>query len=430
MQTFFSKYLKDFFSVYEKLKLSSIGRFVSFVLYRFFINEDTYRAAALTFVTLLAIVPLMVVSFSIFAAFPVFHNFYQPIQDFIFEHFVPTTGKVVQQYLQLFVQQSSKLSLWGTLFLIVTALLVMFTVEQALNQIWRVRTRRKGLATLLLYWAVLTLVPILMGVSLVISSYLISLPLIQGTPAIRWTQGWLFRWLPFLLTALTFTLVYIVIPNYKVRIRHAVVGGLFGAILFELARAAFATYLTRYPTYQLLYGAFATIPLFFLWVYWVWVIVLLGAEVTHALAAHYSRRVGHKLDPFTHALRWLKYLWNAQQSGSTFTLEQLINHDIYNYQVEPDEQIAALLKAKLIAVANNGTFILGRELSQLTVAELHRLLPWPLPEAKNLKETSQIEDGINLDLLLKVDSATQEILSTPVTQLFVRGALPNYHKNS
>jgi membrane protein len=412
--------IKTSWEIFERTTLK-LGRFIAFVVRRFFANDGSYRAAALTFTSLLAIVPLMSVSFTVLSAFPVFHSAYKPIQDFIFSHFVPATGQVVQQYLQGFVAQASQLSLWGVVFLITTALLVMFTIEQSLNLIWRVRTQRKGIAAFTLYWAVLTLAPVLMGLSLVVSSYLTSLPLLQGTVmSTEMAKAQIIQWLPFSLTVVTFTFLYVAVPNCKVKIRHGFAGAVFAAALFESARVGFTYYLQQYPTYQLLYGAFATVPIFFLWVYWVWVIVLLGAEVAHALSAHYDRRLGKRLDPFTHSLRWLGHLWRAQLTTEGLTLQQLINRDPYNYVIDPDEQIATLVNSQLVTLSGRGHYVLLRDLSSLSLHELYRALPWQLPTAEEVSQYTEIQEKALAKVLQQVDHNNKTTMKMPFTDLIAR----------
>ncbi len=387
--------------------------------WRFFENDGTYRASALTFTSLLAIVPLMSVSFTILSAFPVFHSVQKPLQDFIFQNFVPATGEVVKNYLQSFTAQASQLSVWGLAFLFVTAILLMYTIERAMNQIWRVQVRRKGISAFLLYWAILSLTPLLMGLSLILSSYLMSAPLFLGTAMkIGVTKAVLINWLPFGLAIIAFTLLYVVVPNCKVSLRHGFFGALLAAILFELAKLGFTFYLSRYQTYQLLYGAFATVPIFFLWVYWVWVIVLIGGEVAHGLSAHYDRRFGPKLDGFTHAIRWLGHLWQAQREGRALALQQLIENDPYNYDIEPGQMISHLVLSRLARQTSNGKYILARDLSTLTCNDIYRILPWPLPTHQAVMQFSTVWEQHLAAWLKAVDSQTENLLGKPLEALF------------
>ena len=356
-------------------KFYAADRFVRFVIQHFIQDDCTYIASALAFTSLLAIVPLMSVGFAIFSSFPVFQDLATPVQNFIFDNFVPATGKAVQTYLQQFASQVSKLSVLGTVFLVVTSLLVMFTIEQAMNKIWRVGSSRHGVPAFLLYWAILSLTPVMLGLSLVASSYLFSIPFLIDHQA----PSFMLHWAPFLLSLLGFCFLYVIVPNCPVKIRHAFFGALFAAVLFETAKQAFAYYLTHFNTYELLYGAFATVPIFFIWIYWLWLITLLGAEISYALSVHHQRRAGKSLDGFSHALLWLHQLWTARQNGKSVSFNDLVDASSQPFAVDVDEMINALIHQELIHATADGNYMLSRDLNQITLYTLTQLLPYRLP---------------------------------------------------
>lgn len=387
--------------------------FLKFVLQNFIADECTNAASTLTFTSLLAIVPLMSVSFALLSSFPVFQDLSEPVQNYIFEHFVPATGKVVHQYLISFTKQVSKMSIWGVAFLFVTAVMVMVTIENAMNRIWKVRYQRYGTSAFLLYWAILSLAPVLLGLSFAASSYIFSLPMWNGELQVN--QNVLLKYSPFLISFLFFWFLYVVVPNCYVKIRHAAVGAFVAAFLVEVAKKGFAWYLSTYDTYELLYGAFATVPIFFLWVYWAWIIILLGVEVAYALSATHHRRTGAQLDGLTHTIHWLGYLWHAQQKGRGLSLESLIKRDNHAYEKRPELIIQALLDAKLITVIEDGKYMISRDLNGLTFDELRVLLPWRLPKIEMI-----CLDDINknyLDMITSSQQANKEIFSTSVASL-------------
>lgn len=388
--------------------------FLVFVFQNFIKDDCTYFASALTFTSLLAVVPLMSVSFALLSSFPVFSDMSGPIQDFIFENFVPATGKIIQQYLIGFTKQVSNLSIWGVAFLFVTSVLLMFTIEQALNKIWKVRVQRQGTAAFLLYWTILSLTPILMGLSIAASSYLISLPLLTNDTHINTSA--LLRYAPFMLSFVSFTFLYMVVPNCKVRFMHAIVGALVAVFFFEIAKLTFTWYLTRYHTYELLYGAFAIVPIFFLWVYWAWFIVLLGAEIAYALSAHHQRRQGKPIDAFTHAMHWLDYFWLAQVKGDGLSLSELIAKDDYAYSVKPESIMEQFLALQLIRPLNTGSFILSRDLTKMSFKELTLLLPWPVPDWTHLDH--QNKDKNLATLLKESQEKVSHLYNIPVSRLF------------
>ncbi|KTD16871.1 YihY family inner membrane protein [Legionella jordanis] len=400
----------------EKLiiKYHEANRFVWFVAEHFIKDDCTYRASALAFTSLLAVVPLMSVGLALLSAFPVFQNLAVPLQNFIFENFVPTTGKIIQDYLLQFSAQVSKLSIWGVVILMVTALLVMVTIEKAMNRIWKTHSSRKGVAAFLLYWAILSLAPIFLGLSLAASSYLLSIPFIKGHSA----PLFFLNSIPFFLSLIGFTFLYVVVPNCPVKITHGLWGGLFAAVLFESAKQAFAYYLAQYNTYQLLYGAFATIPIFFVWVYWVWVITLLGAEISYAFSVHYKRRPGIPIEGFSHALLWLYQLWQAQQLGKGLSREALISASTQPFAVNVDDMINELIKIGLVHNTAQDELMLSRDLNQITLYWLSQQLPFRLPTHDELKREKTPHANHWRGVLDKTDLELQKTLDINLHQLF------------
>jgi membrane protein len=171
----------------------------------------------------------------------------------------------------------------------------------------------------------------------------------------------------------------VIVPNCPVAFRHAFWGGLFAAVLFETAKQGFAYYLGHFNTYELLYGAFAAVPIFFLWVYCVWIITLLGAEISYALSVHHQRRGGKSLDGFSHALLWLHELWIAQQNGKGLTFNELVDASNQPFAVDVDEMINALIYEELIHATADGHYMLSRDLSQISLYTLTQVLPYRLP---------------------------------------------------
>jgi len=386
-------------------------RFLSYVYCRFMDDACIYRSTALTFTTLLSLVPLMTVSFVIYAAFPAFEGLAERVQKFIFTHFAPTSSEVILQHIQQFSKHSANLSIVGTLSLVVTAVLVLFTAEQTLNQIWRVKRHRKAISAFLLYWSVLTLIPVLAGLSFFVSSYLMSLPIIAGLIASgKNTYPIMLNAISFLLLIGAFTVFYVAVPNCQVRILHGFIGGTVAAILFELARVGFQLYVTYFPTYRLLYGALASIPLFLLWLYLVWIIILLGAEICHALAVYYRMRSDIKLDPFTHSFRWLGHMWRALQSGKALTLDELIAYDEEDYEERPETVLNKLHENNFINLTEDETYVLTKDLRQISLYELYQVLPWQLPK--------QVVDDILRPLIDNVHKDAKAILAASLENLY------------
>ena len=240
-------------------------------------------ASSLTFTTVLALVPLFTVGLAVFSAFPVFGKFQDAIQRWLIESLVPESiARQVLGYLTQFSRKASRLGSMGLVAVLVSALALMVTIERTLGQIWRVNRQRPLAQRVLLYWSAITLGPLLLGASVVITSYLLSASrdVVDTLPAFL---RWLLDSFEFVLLALCLSGVYFYVPYTAVRWRHALTAGLMGTLGIELAKKLLALYLTQIPTYSAIYGAFAAVPILLVWIYVAWVVVLLGAVVAASL---------------------------------------------------------------------------------------------------------------------------------------------------
>lgn len=239
-------------------------------------------AGYLSYVCLMSLVPLMVVMLSVMTAFPLFAELQQSIEQFVYQNFVPAAGDVVQKYLTGFVANASKMSAVAISFLFLAALLLISSIDNTFNKIWRVTDKRRTITSFAMYWMVLTLGPILVGASIALSSYLVSIVAVDEYDVLGLSDIFL-RILPLLSSIIAFIILYIAVPNKAVPFKFALSGAIVAGVLFELAKKAFALYITAFPSYQVIYGALATIPIIFLWVYVSWLIVLTGALITVSL---------------------------------------------------------------------------------------------------------------------------------------------------
>ena len=259
--------------------------FAQFVWGRFQQDRLTVTAGYLAYVTLLSLVPMIAVVFGMMSAFPVFQSLKQEMEQFVYHNFVPTAGDMLKEYIDGFVANATNTTAVGIGALVVVALMLISAIDKNLNYIWRSTQSRPLAQAFAMYWMILTLGPVLIGASIAISSYIFSLRLF-GAESLFGIGYLLLRGLPFLFSVLTFLLVYTVVPNCKVRLIHAFIGALLAATLFELAKRGFAIYITNFPSYQAIYGALATIPILFVWVYLSWLVVLFGAEATACLGEY------------------------------------------------------------------------------------------------------------------------------------------------
>lgn len=239
-------------------------------------------AGYLSYVTLMSLVPLMVVMLSVMTAFPIFADIRETIEHFVYNNFVPTAGDIVREHISGFVSNASKMSAVAISFLFLFALLLISAIDKALNKLWRVDQKRRVITALSMYWMILTLGPVLVGSSIAATSYIVSLVSLDRYDIFGLANFFL-RLLPLLTSIAAFLILYLVVPNKEVKIKYALPGALLGALLFELAKKGFAMYVTQLPSYQAIYGALATIPILFVWVYLSWLVVLVGALFTVSL---------------------------------------------------------------------------------------------------------------------------------------------------
>ena len=250
---------------------------------RFREDHLALTASSLTFTTTIALVPFITVALAVFTAFPMFAKFQDVLQKWLIESLIPDNiSRQVLGYLTQFAGKASKLGAAGLVILLTTALALFFTIDRTLNAIWRVPKPRPFAQRVLVYWAAITLGPLLLGASLTATSY--ALTASRGIVGVMpGGVGFALDLLQFALMAGGMAALYYYVPNTRVRWGHAWTGGVFVAAGFELAKKLLAVYLAKVPTYSLVYGAFATLPILLIWIYVAWIIVLLGAVIAASL---------------------------------------------------------------------------------------------------------------------------------------------------
>ncbi|MDZ7791237.1 MAG: virulence factor BrkB family protein [Xanthomonadales bacterium] len=399
-------------------------------LWRHFREDRSLEAAAaLSYTSLLAVVPLMAVMLGVISAFPVFDQWANELESYIFSNFVPAAGDAVQEHLNQFVERTAGLTSAGTVFLILTALLLMSTIERSFNRIWRVAKPRGVTGRLLTYWSVLTLGPLLMGASLALTSYLAALPLLAPEAVRGILQAFFLNLTPFFVALIGFALVFLVVPNRRVRLRHALFGALVSAVLFELAKRGFLLYVTHFPTYEKLYGALAAVPIFLVWIYVSWVVVLLGASVAAALTTFNYRKSSWRWSQrheLVLALRLLGHFWHAQRQGRALSQAALLSRE----PAASDAQIGRIMEwfhqAGFIHADDDGDWLLSTDLEDVTLAELYCAGPFILPigELDSVPVDSYWDRAI-IESLKPIDEAGRSAMHQPVKALlkFQRGVV-------
>ncbi|MHA4871302.1 YihY family inner membrane protein [Duganella sp. PWIR1] len=277
-------------------------------------------AGSLTFTTVFAMVPLLTIALAIFTTFPLFATFRQSLEAYFVSSVMPkSVSSTILNYLTMFASKASRLSAVGAVTLTFTSIAMMSLIERVFNRIWRVRGQRSLTKRILVYWALITLGPLLIGVSLTLSSqvFMATSDLVGHVPVLG---ALIYTALSLALTTATFTLLYVAVPNRDVDWRDAAWGGLVAGLAFELAKRGFSVFITQFPTYSKIYGALAAVPLFLLWIYLSWLITLFGALLVAALPVVKYERWWHEAQPggeFVDAMAILKVLHVACKCGDT-----------------------------------------------------------------------------------------------------------------
>lgn len=379
-----------------------------------------HSAAALTYMSLFAVVPLLTVMYAILSAVPAFQEVGIQIQDMVFNNFVPSTGQEVQDYLSQFSQQAQSLTGVGVAFLGVTAILMLKNIEKTFNGIWKTRDNRSGLSSFLLYWAILSLGPIFIGLALAISTYLTSLKILVEVDTIG-IGPHLLRLAPYILTSAAFTLLFAAVPNCRVPIKNALVGGVVTALIFEVAKWAFTSVIAN-SSFQLIYGTFAFIPLFLLWIYLSWLIVLAGAELVNALSG-FNTKPETPYSDLTMALAVLEILWRNHKTGGSIAEQDLLRkrwlfdrHSLSADQWTPVRD--QLFYGGLLRIADNGHYVLGRDLADFSLWDLTQLLGLTLRPLQRFTTDHPAWIERCSTLLTTSDETNKQQLSQSLAELF------------
>jgi len=359
---------KQFFS------LAKVKIFVAFLIYL----KDRYKrdgcqesAAALTYMTLFAVVPLMTMMYSMFAIIPAFQGFGDQVEQLIFENLVPTSGVEVQTYLREFSSQARQLSAMGGLILIVTSYLMLSNIEKTFNRIWQTAGGRKGLSSFLLYWGVLSFGPLLIGIGLVMHTYLLSFQLLVDEFDKFQVSAALLQYLPWFMTWAGFTLLFVAMPNCRVVFRYALWGGLLTTLFFQVAKGLFALLVVN-SNYHTIYGAFAMVPMFLLWVYLCWVIVLGGAELIRSLET-FSETYRPCFFPDVIAVLIIcAQCLDFQRRGEAIADRDMLKAGLDEHQWSRLRTL--LLKKKILMSTVNNRYVLTHDPAKLTLWDLNKLL--------------------------------------------------------
>ena len=360
-------------------------QFILFVIRRFEADRCREQAGSLTYTTLFAVVPMLTVFLVIISSIKALEPARQQLQQMIYSNFLPKTSIAFDKAFNVFTDNSSNLTVIGVLFLFVTTVLMLTSIETVFNRIWRVQETRNGIIGFMRYWTIISLGPILLGSAFVISSAMASMSVLSNNFAgYQVDSSILLMLVSFGLTVLGFFILYWTIPNRSIPIQAAAIAGLFGAIAFELLKNLFGFVMANFTSYTIVYGAFAAIPIFLLWIFLSWNIVLLGVEISYALTAFHTGKIQTR-HPVLMMLDILELFYKKQKTGEVVTdveaLDILGRGEIGRWPV----YVQLLEKQNLIKRTDNNEYVLVRNLDEIDFWSFYTSLPYPLPRRKDVE---------------------------------------------
>ncbi|MBB3167808.1 YihY family inner membrane protein [Simiduia aestuariiviva] len=393
-----------------------LWRLIPELAYQFQDKHCQMSAGALTFMTMFALVPMMTVTYSMFSLFPAFQGLDSQLNALIFSNLLPESGSEVSQYLSDFSRQARKLNLASVPLLIITAYLMLKNIEKTFNRIWGVKRGRRGLSNFLIYWAILSLGPLLLGAGLVMSTYLLSIKFFADETTTLGFIAPLYSYLPLLLTALAFTLLFAAVPNCRVPLRKAAIGGIAVAILFELLKRAFGVIMAK-SSITMIYGAFAFLPLFLIWVNITWMLILSGAILVRVLSTDNRVTLSIKYPDLVAALVLLWEFRCRLNTGDSLADGDLLRVGVGSEQWQRLRD--ALLEHQIITVTAQGDYVLCRDLGNFTLRQLADAIGVEahMPGVSDYLQQFDWFSSV-APRLLSIDQHTEQQLDIPLAQIF------------
>ena len=377
-------------------------------------------AGSLTFATVLALVPLLTIALAIFATFPLFSDFRVSLEIYVLQSLIPgPIATTIIDNLNAFSSKATRLSTVGAVFLLITAIAMLATIERTFNQIWRVKEGRSPSQRLLVYWSLITLWPLLVGGSISLTSSFL------GDPSdifqrFAFLGTVLYTLVSLALTTLAFALLYVTVPNRTVAWRDAIWGGMVAALAFEFVKLLFVEFVTQFPTYTVVYGALAALPIFLVWIYSCWLIALFGAVLTAALPTVKYGRWWHVPAPgsdFIDAMTILEILHEAREGPRSsavdmqeFRKRSRIGFDEAERLLQRMQEKGWVARVKSDTVrrsalglrtgANSERWVLLANTEQLRLADVYRLFVFYAQDKSALAQQVEcaIEQSLNESL--------------------------------
>jgi len=365
----------------DRARAKSFFRFVA----RRFLDDRLFQAAgALSYTTVFALVPLSTVVFGVLAAFPVFSALSDQLSDYVFANFVPSAARSVETELRKFSDNANTLTAAGVVGLVLSLLITLNGIEATFNRIWRVKSARPKVGRFLVYWTVLTLGALMAAASLAISAKFFAMSVFR-TAAGSLLQEFLLRAAPIAIELIAIAAIYKVVPHRTIKWRHAIAGAMLATLAFEVVKSGLGLYLSTFSSYSKIYGALAAAPILLLWIYLSWVSVLLGASLASSMSAFRYQPAAMRLPvgyEMYGLIRLLARFNEVRKEGRGLHSDQV-------QQLEPmltdslvQQMLAQLCEINVVRRAEDGEWLLTRDLDELTLAELYEACQLRIPIAE------------------------------------------------
>lgn len=395
-------------------------QFLVYLVKNFLDDNCTQKAASLTYTTLLSIVPILTLLLVILSSIPQLAGAKEQIQQLIFSNLLPSTGFQVSKYINQFAANSSNLTVIGLIVLFFTTVSTLITIETAFNQIWRVEKKETTLINLLRYWAIITLAPLVLGTAFIVSSTVQSLSFLNQKFA-----GYSIDWAIWVQIGSIAVMIlgiigmYWFVPRCQVRFKHAAIAGIVVGVIFELLKLSFGLIVDNFTSYKAVYGAFAILPLFLLWVYISWNIILLGVEISYCLTIFETKEV-HPRHALFSLMDMMNVMYREHKKGNAVSEAGL--RDVLGRQEMPNwyTYVSFLQDNNLIATSEKDEYILKRSLNDYTFWDFYKNLPYPLPHDKDLKKLQNHSPwmGTWIDNMARSEALLKQNFNIPMAEIF------------
>ncbi|GGD43281.1 YihY family inner membrane protein [Pseudoxanthomonas indica] len=360
------------------------GTFARFLALRFLDDRLFQAAGSLAYTTLFALVPLAMVVFGVLSAFPVFERWSDQLSDYIFSNFVPSAARSAQIYIKQFSASAGQLTAVGVIILVISLLITLNSIEATFNRIWRVASSRPKFGRFLVYWTVLTLGALVAAASLAMSARFFEMSLF-ATQEGRLLRTVLLTLTPLLIEFAAITMIYRVVPHRTIKLRYAVAGALLATVLLEIVKWGLGLYLGSFNTYTKIYSTFAAVPILLMWIYLCWVAILMGASLASSMAAFRYQPIAFRL-PMGYEiyglLRMLGRFNEARRAGRGLHSDQILAMEPMLTDSLIQQMLGQLCDINVLRRAEDGEWLLARDLDDMTMAELYEACQLRVPIAE------------------------------------------------